>query len=280
MVEVGQTPAVDGRLQHRLAAVGVALADVADGRVRAYDAWIALHAREGRGATVLDRYVLEAVATGRAVEELTAAERRRLGAEVLPLHYPGWTPQDSGPERGDPVVLVAYDTGWPELFARWRDRLAEAVPDAVRILHVGSTAVPELAAKPVIDVQISVEEVDDETGYVAGIEAAGVALRSREEGHRYFRPSAGRPRDVQVHVCAAGSAWEREHVLFRDFLRADGASRERYAALKHDLADRWRDDRLAYTDEKSAFILATLAQAERWARATAWQLPPRRPRAR
>ena len=75
----------------------------------------------------------------------------------------------------------------------------------MRIEHVGSTSVPGLPAKPIVDVQISVDDEDDESRYVPQLEEAGIQLRSRDSLHRYFRPFPDRPRDVHVHVCAAGS---------------------------------------------------------------------------
>jgi GrpB-like predicted nucleotidyltransferase (UPF0157 family) len=73
-----------------------------------------------------------------------------------------------------------------------------------------------------------------------------------------------------VHVCDAGSEWERRHLQFRDFLRADAATREAYAAIKHELARRYTDDRVAYTEARTAFILDALEAAEAWAARCGW----------
>ena len=151
-------------------------------------------------------------------------------------------------------------------------RLREQLPGSGRIHHIGSTAVLGLAAKPVIDILVAVRDAEDEDAYVPAIEAVGVALRSREPGHRYFRPAGVRPRDVQIHVCDLDSDWEREHVLFRDYLRDDVSVREAYARLKLKLAERYRDDRLAYNDAKTGFVLDALADAERWAVRVGWVL--------
>ncbi len=78
----------------------------------------------------------------------------------------------------------------------------------MRIEHVGSTSVPGPAAKPIVDVQVSAADLDDEAAYVPPIEAVGLQLRSRDELHRYFRPFRGAPRDIHVHVCHVGSALE------------------------------------------------------------------------
>ena len=213
------------------------------------EAWRRLHERLGRRITLVDRYELE----GR---ELDAEERARLGAEVLAIQCPG--AEFAGATRADPVEVEPYDPAWATVFERWRERLAGALgKTAVRIEHVGSTAVPGLVAKPVIDIQVSVPDVDDDQAYVPAIESVGVSFRFREQGHRYFRPATG-PRTVHVHVCRAGGEWEREHLRFRDLLRADPVLREAYGALKLELARRYRDDRLAYTDAKTAFILDAL----------------------
>ena len=84
-----------------------------------------------------------------------------------------------------------------------------------RVEHVGSTSVPGLAAKPVIDIQVSTADVAAEDLYSAPLERAGVQLRYRDNQHRFFRPFPGRSWDVHVHVCAAGSRWERRHLLVR-----------------------------------------------------------------
>jgi len=117
------------------------------------------------------------------------------------------------------------------------------------------------------------------TELAVAIEASGVALRSRESGHRYFRPDGDRPRDVQIHVCEEGGQWEREHLLFRDFLKADAEARGRYARLKLELAARYRDDRLAYNEAKTGFILDALGAGETWAARVGWS-PSRRSRTR
>lgn len=238
--------------------------------------WLRLRERLGRRATLIDRYELEAAARGCAPEELPPELRSRLAREVLAAQLPGFEVVPSAARPGtEPVEVLPYDEAWPRAFVEWRARLDRALGGAaVRIEHVGSTAVPGLAAKPVLDVQVSVEDVAAEAAYVPAIESAGLLLRSRDQGHRYFRPPAGTARSIHVHVCDAGSEWEREHLLFRDFLRAHGEAAAAYDRLKRQLAERYPDDRLAYTDAKTAFILDRLEEAERWAERTGWSLPP------
>jgi GrpB-like predicted nucleotidyltransferase (UPF0157 family)/nitrite reductase/ring-hydroxylating ferredoxin subunit len=253
---------VDAELRVRLTAAGVDPDSPGDPA----DAWRHLHDRWGRRATLLDRYALEAAARGIPVDALDPDLRARVTLDVLAAHEPGFELiAGSGRNRNDPIEVVAYDPAWPMRFAEWRVRLAAELGDAaLRIEHVGSTAVPGLAAKPVIDIQVTVAEIADEERYVPPIERAGIAFRSRDDQHRYFRPAGGRPREVQVHVCRAGSEWERVHLLFRDFLRADTAVREAYGRLKVELASRHRADRIAYNEAKSGFILDALERAQEW----------------
>jgi GrpB-like predicted nucleotidyltransferase (UPF0157 family) len=260
---VSLSVSLDPELAERLRAAGVDPATPGDPG----EAWRSLHRRFGLRASLLDRYALEAAARGIPVAELDRELKARVTLEVLAAHEPGFELVE-GSDRldDDPIEVVDYDPSWPERFQTWRARLADALDaTATRIEHVGSTSVPGLAAKPVIDVQISVPDLTDEAAYVPAIEAAGVAFRARDAEHRYFRPGANRPRDVQVHVCQAGSQWERQHLLFRDFLRADDATRDAYARLKRDLAGRFRDDRIAYNQAKTNFILDTMDRAETWA---------------
>ena len=256
---------VDAALSRRLLTAGVDPADPGDPA----DAWQRLFAAEGLRATLIDRYEIEAAARGVAVGDLPDGERRLLAAEVLAIRYPGI--ELHGRSGGDPVDVVPYDGSWAAVFEEWRSRLAGALDATVLLIeHIGSTAVPGLPSKPVVDVQVSVGDTADETAYRDAIEGLGLPLRSREPGHRYFRPSAGAAREVQVHVCDAGGTWERAHLLFRDYLRADAATRDAYGDLKRSLAVRYRDDRVAYNEAKTAFILDALERAEEWARRTGW----------
>ncbi len=228
-------------------------------------AWQRLREAEGRRTTIIDLYELAARRRGLAGHKLPRAERVELAASVMGIIWPGFA-RTEGSERGDiHVEFAAYDPSWPARYELWRDRLQGQLGDtALRIEHVGSTAVPGLAAKPTVDIQVSVADLDDESRYVPQIEYAGVQLRSRDVLHRFFRPFAGQPRDVHVHVCQAGSDWEREHLLFRDYLRSHEDAREAYARVKQEAAEAWSDDRIAYTEAKTAIILDLLDAAETW----------------
>lgn len=255
---------LDAQLVGRLRAAGVDHDPLADPAA----AWQRLHDAEGTRATLLDRYALEAAARGVTVDELDAAFRHRLALEVVAAHTEGFEVVP-GSERSasDPIEVTPYHPDWPARFADWRDRLlGELGPAALRVDHIGSTAVPGLPAKPIIDIHVGVADVDDERSYVPAIERCGIALRSREAGHRYFRPAGDRPRDVQVHVSRATSDWYRSHLLFRDFLRSDAPTREAYGRLKKQLAATHREDRIAYNEAKTAFILDALDRARAWQR--------------
>ncbi len=175
-----------------------------------------------------------------------------------------------GVERRD-IVLVPYRPAWPARFAQELRRIADAMgPAALRIEHVGSTAVPGLAAKPIVDVQVSVADVEDEEAYLPRLEAAGYRLRVRAPGHRMVRTPQ---RDVHVHVCSAGSDWERRHLLFRDRLRHDADDRALYEATKRELAQRPWPDMNAYAAAKSPVITEITGRAEAWAARGDWSDP-------
>ena len=172
-----------------------------------------------------------------------------------------------GPEKRE-IILVSYSDSWPSMFRRERDKIVGALGEkAIRVDHVGSTAVPGLTAKPIIDIDLSVTSADDEADYLAPLLAAGYQLRVREDDHRLVRTP---DRAVHVHICSAGSEWERQHLLFRDWLRRDQPDREAYAALKRELAQRDWPTVQDYADAKDALISQITNRAESWAAATGW----------
>jgi GrpB-like predicted nucleotidyltransferase (UPF0157 family) len=236
--------------------------------------WREMREREGPRVTLIRLYALVAERRGLKPHELPLAERRELVGRATPLMWAGFEYNErSKPRERQPVDVVAYDQGWPERFEAWRGRLAELLgPVALRIEHVGSTSVPGLAAKPVVDIQVSVVDLSDEDLYVPPCEATGLQFRLRDDEHRYFQPPPGKPRDVHVHVCQQGSRWERVHLLFRDYLRFSADAREAYAAAKCEAARLWGNDRPAYTEAKTDVILGILDQAEAWATATGWAI--------
>lgn len=254
-----------GELADRLRRAG--LQDVGD----PFEAWLRLRGREGSRTTLIDLYGLAGLRRGLEPHELPQAERAELARRGLPAMWPGF--ETVGAERVEPIELSEYDPAWPERFDAWRGRIARALgPAAQRVEHVGSTAVPGLIAKPVIDVQVSVPDLADEPLYVPQLQEVGLQLRGRDELHRYLRPPPDRPRDAHVHVCPTGGEWERRHLLFRDHLRAHPEAAARYAATKRLAAERWREDRIAYTEAKTGVILDLMEQAEGWATSTGWSV--------
>jgi GrpB-like predicted nucleotidyltransferase (UPF0157 family) len=160
-----------------------------------------------------------------------------------------------------PIVICDYDPGWPERYARERDRVLSALGSgALRVEHIGSTAVPGLAAKPVVDVLVTVSDPDDEPAFRSALEAQGYELRVREPGHRMFRTSA---RDVHVHVWADSDPEVELDLRFRDRLRASSEDRAAYEQLKRELAKREWPDMNHYADAKGALIKEILASAGR-----------------
>src|SRR5438067_11437746 len=154
------------------------------------------------------------------------------------------------------VRLVPYDPAWPELFvaeaARIRGALAMAMPIALE--HVGSTAVPGLAAKPVLDILGGYPLASDVRQYVEALCAAGYVHRGEQgiPGREFFR--RGDPRCYHLHLARAGGAFWCEHLAFRDYLRAHAGVRDDYAELKRELAERFPRDREAYMAGKAPFI--------------------------
>lgn len=262
----------DDTLRERLRAAGVDPSALFGPGLDPWQAWLRLRDHYGRRATLLDLYELEAASQGKRAEELAPADRARMIEASRAVRRFGQAQVLPGSARsGDPHEVVSYDPAWHARFTQWRERLAGALGKATsRIEHVGSTSVPGLAAKPIVDVQVSVPDVADEPSYLPHMESAGLILRLRETGHLFLWPPPAKPRDVHVHVCGSGGSWEQDHLLFRDYLRAHPAASARYAAMKHDLIRRWHDDRKAYGEAKTAFVLDTLDAAANWAKITGW----------
>jgi GrpB-like predicted nucleotidyltransferase (UPF0157 family) len=158
-----------------------------------------------------------------------------------------------------PVSLDDYDPSWPEQFAREEQRIRRALGDGVlRLEHVGSTSVPELVAKPRIDILLVVSDPADEASYASALEAAGYMLRVREPNWHEHRMFNGPDTDVNLHVFGRGSPEIERLLRFRDRLRSHTADRQRYAVAKRELAARhWRHMQ-DYADAKSDVIEAIL----------------------
>ena len=166
------------------------------------------------------------------------------------------------PEHNATIHLAEYDPEWPRLFEREADRIRSALGGrALRIEHVGSTSVPGLPAKPVIDIDLVVPDSSDEAAYVPLLEAAGYVLRIREPDwfeHRLFK---GPDTNVNLHTFSAGCEEVDRMVAFRDWLRAHDDDRDVYLDAKRDLAAREWKYVQNYADAKSAVVQEILARA-------------------
>ena len=152
------------------------------------------------------------------------------------------------------IVIAEYDPEWPARFQAEAERIRTALgPQARRIEHMGSTAVPGLAAKPIVDILVTVDDPADESTLVPALVAAGYELRVREPDHRMFRTPE---RDVHVHVWADNDPEVERHLRFRDRLRASPEDRGEYERLKRELAMREWDDVNHYAEAKTELIQA------------------------
>jgi GrpB-like predicted nucleotidyltransferase (UPF0157 family) len=163
------------------------------------------------------------------------------------------------PKLTEPIAVVDYDDGWPRLFQREADRITGLLGDrALRIEHVGSTAVPGLPAKPIIDIDLVVADSADEAAYLPALQAAGYRLVVREPDWYEHRCLKGPDTNVNLHVYSAGCPEVERNLAFRDRLRADESDRELYARTKRELAGRQWTYVQQYADAKTAVITEIL----------------------
>ncbi len=162
-----------------------------------------------------------------------------------------------------PIALAESNPEWPEQFES-QARLIEATLGgrALQIEHVGSTSVPGLAAKPVIDILLVVADSADEPSYVPALEAAGFVLRIREPEWHEHRLFKGPDIDLNLHVFSAGSVEIERLLLLRDRLRENPAERQLYEQTKRELASRTWKYVQDYADAKSSVIEGIISRAQ------------------
>lgn len=166
----------------------------------------------------------------------------------------------------DRVELVPHDTAWQGCFQEEARRLRGALDEqVVQIEHVGSTAVPGLDAKPILDIVVAVRDLTQVAVFEAALGPVGYQHRADAEdpGRLYFvkRLPDGHTTTHHLNLCRLGNECWITHVRFRDYLLAHPEAREEYQALKRDLAARFHSERAAYTEGKHTFIRRILSQA-------------------
>lgn len=166
------------------------------------------------------------------------------------------------------VIVRPYSSEWPNHFRDVRDELLPAfAPLAVVVEHIGSTSVPGLAAKPVIDVLLGADSLAEVESKIEALGRLGYGYVPKYERElpmrRYFVKSSAGALRIHLHAVERGSRLWQEHLAFRDALRADAGLRSEYQSLKLELAERFADDKSAYTDAKGPFIRTVMAALER-----------------
>jgi GrpB-like predicted nucleotidyltransferase (UPF0157 family) len=165
------------------------------------------------------------------------------------------------------VRVVPYDPSWPHDFVRERESLEVVLDGAAKAFHhVGSTSVPGLASKPVIDILGEARDLALIDAGVDRLEALGYEARGEYgiDGRRYFSRAAGEGPKVHLHFFAEGHPRTARHLLFRDYLREHPVVASEYGELKRRLASRHPRDRDAYQEAKAAFIETVHGDAARW----------------
>lgn len=163
----------------------------------------------------------------------------------------------------EPVVIVDYDPGWADLFDALRSQMLSLLGDlAAGVEHVGSTAVPGLAAKPIVDLDMLLRSNADMPAAIRRL-ATGGYVHLGDLGVPGREAFATPPQSIPHHlyVCPPESPEYRRHLAFRNYLRSHNAEAAAYGDLKRGLAMQFRDDRAAYTDGKSAFVAEILRRA-------------------
>jgi GrpB-like predicted nucleotidyltransferase (UPF0157 family) len=164
------------------------------------------------------------------------------------------------------VRLMAYDETWPQLYEAEVARIEPMLSVAgirLEFHHTGSTSIPGMPAKPIIDILAGIRQLDVRQRAIDTLQLAGYVHRGEQgiEGRDFFR--RGAPRKYHLHLTDVGSSFWRDHLAFCDFLRANPETASAYARLKLELAARYPRDRPAYIDGKTSFVENVLERARR-----------------
>ena len=191
-----------------------------------------------------------------ALFDAVASLARLRGTRAIPGLHEG---------RSRAYEIEDHDPAWSTVFEAEAARIRHALGDlAVRVEHVGSTSVPGLQAKPVIDIQISVDSLVPRTAFVEALASLGYTFQvdPTTAEHELFKKDIEGERRFQLHVCAVGGEWERRHLAFRDWLREHPDDAAAYAELKRRLAERHPRDLYTYAEAKGPFIEGIVERAK------------------
>ena len=160
------------------------------------------------------------------------------------------------------IEIADYDPRWPQESELHRNAILAALGSvALRIEHIGSTSVPWLAAKPIVDILLVVADSGNEAAYLPSLEAAGYALRVREPEFYEHRMLRTPRRDVHLHIFSAGCVEIERYLTFRNRLRSNSHDRQRYESTKRALAAQPWPDMDAYADAKTEVVESIIAAA-------------------
>ncbi len=165
----------------------------------------------------------------------------------------------------DPIIVVDYNACWSSQYEQEKQQILLALGENMtNIQHIGSTSVPGLAAKPVIDMLLGLKQIPPFPKQILCLEAIGYSYFGELgiPGRHYF--CKGMPRTHQIHAVLVDSEFWERHILFRDFLRSHPQAAQRYEEVKRKLAQKFADDRDRYTNSKTPLIEQLLIEAKLW----------------
>jgi GrpB-like predicted nucleotidyltransferase (UPF0157 family) len=177
-------------------------------------------------------------------------------------------------DMDDPIVVVPYNPAWKTEFSEMGWKLRNAIGDiAHRIHHIGSTSIEGMDAKPIVDIQISVQSMEPMNLYKSKLEEIGLIYQSNNPDltKRFFREAPGAKR-MHIHVRELGSWAEQFNLLFRDYLRENPGDCRKYAELKIKLMELFRHDRESYVEGKGPVIWEIMTRANQWSQDTGWKV--------
>ncbi len=165
------------------------------------------------------------------------------------------------------IIVVDYDPAWPQLFIEEQTRIRALIGEYVtEIEHIGSTSIPGLAAKPIIDILLVIRSYSLVAQCVQPLESIGYEYRGEAgiPGRHFFRkfsPTEPPVRTHHIHMIEKSNEQYAWNLLFREYLRRHPETVQEYAVLKRELVVKYRDDRAAYTDAKAPFVYSTVRKA-------------------